>query len=639
MVLIPGAPAERGRPQVLAPTHVDGDHRRIGRLPQRQPPRHRRLPGRVASVKKRGTPGDGLERSPGRRAAAHDTANRIGAVGDVAHVGPGPSVAEADHRVAVGGGNVQHAGFGIDGGARPVGAAARLRSEDRAAQRQRCVERAEPELPDGLERHLPDLGGEVRQVLDPGALHRERRRLGREGLGGRHDFAFEVGVGRRRALLDGPDRLAGHSIERVDEPLLGDLGYSLHPTSIDGDVEQIRRRRAVVVPDLVMNELVVPHPLAGAYVETDDAVGEQIVTQAMAAVVVRGHRRGRNVDVAELRVRAQIAPGVAVAGVAPRFVFPGVGAELVGALRHDVKLPQPLSGAHVVGEDEAGRPLLGDGEVRVVGSDDDRVADDERRRRPRADRQPEGLPAGRARQIGDEVDPPVVSELRNRYSGPGVDGDQVAGAGAPDDAGVAVAFPVGRPSMASAGRKRGVFVGARVVNPEHLAGAPVDRRRLLDVRGQVQHAVDRERGRRHRADPRTPQPQVGLLLCHSVEHHLRRRQRRAALVRHDEMGVRRLPTPGDLQIAEVVGVDLVQGRVLAGPGVAGVGAPVAVGRARLRRAGGGRESTNQNQAQREAKGSLHRRKHHVTLVHPNDVGTTSARWMLKSRAPPAFGKD
>ena len=80
----------------------------------------------------------------------------------------------------------------------------------------------------------------------------------------------------------------------------------------------------VVVPQVVVDHLEVPHPLAGLDVERDDRVGEQVVAGAVAAVVDAGGRRQRHVDVAQLGVARDAAPRRQVAGVGVRLVAPGL---------------------------------------------------------------------------------------------------------------------------------------------------------------------------------------------------------------------------------------------------------------------------------------------------------------------------
>ena len=94
---------------------------------------------------------------------------------------------------------------------------------------------------------------------------------------------------------------------------------------------RIGRRGDVPVPDVVMDQLEVPDALAGARVEADQAIGEEIVAGAVAAVEIAGRRLDRDVDVAEFLVGAQRRPGAGVAGVLPGVVLPGLVAELARA--------------------------------------------------------------------------------------------------------------------------------------------------------------------------------------------------------------------------------------------------------------------------------------------------------------------
>ena len=179
--------------------------------------------------------------------------------------------------------------------------------------------------------------------LSVDALPIERRRPGRERLRRRQFLARNIRR-RNRPLLDRPDRLAGHAIEHVQESLLARLRDRLDAAAVDGDVEQRRRAREVVVPHAVMHRLEVPDALSGFDVDGDEALGEQVVALAEPAPVVAVRRRQRQIDVTELVVAAHHRPDVDVAGVAVGMILPGVGAELAVA-RHGVKRPLELAGA------------------------------------------------------------------------------------------------------------------------------------------------------------------------------------------------------------------------------------------------------------------------------------------------------
>ena len=401
----------------------------------------------------------------------------------------------------------------------------------------------------------------------------ERRRPGRKRLRGRQHLALEVGVGLHRTLFDRPHRLAGGAIEDVGEALLADLRERLDRAAVDLDVDESRRGGEVVVPDAVVDRLEVPDPLSRLGVDGDDALGEQVVAEAVAAVVVAGRGAGRQVDVAELVVGGERGPDVGVARVAPRLVQPRVGAEVIG-LRDGAEHPPDVAGPRVDPLDPAGRRLPADDEVRDDRRRDDHVAGDDRRRGD--PHQVAALVVGRAalgpRHALHQVDPAVVAEVAHRLPGAGVDRDQVRLARAPEDAGVVAVAPPGEAARPVGVRRVAGQVGLRVVHPEGLAGAGVDRRRLVEGRGQVEHPVDHQRRRLQAADGDRP---VVLALPQRFQVHL---------------AVDGLPAPGDAQIVEVAGVDLVERGVLGAAVVAGVAAPLAVDGAVLRGGGLGREN-------------------------------------------------
>jgi hypothetical protein len=77
-----------------------------------------------------------------------------------------------------------------------------------------------------------------------------------------------------------------HAIEDVEEGLLGRLRQRLDRFSIDGDVREDPRAGNVVIPNPVVNQLVMPLPLAGLQIDCDDALAEQVITYPVAAVIV-----------------------------------------------------------------------------------------------------------------------------------------------------------------------------------------------------------------------------------------------------------------------------------------------------------------------------------------------------------------
>jgi len=137
----------------------------------------------------------------------------------------------------------------------------------------------------------------IDQVLFGNSLPVERRGLGREGLGGRRPF-FAGGGLRYRTFYDWPDRFATDSIEHKDKAMLGYLRKRFDVPAENCDIRQYWRGRWIVVPDIVMGSLEMPHALPGRGVETDNASPKQIVARTVATVVVAGWCAEWEIDVA-----------------------------------------------------------------------------------------------------------------------------------------------------------------------------------------------------------------------------------------------------------------------------------------------------------------------------------------------------
>src|SRR2546425_5495838 len=61
-----------------------------------------------------------------------------------------------------------------------------------------------------------------------------------------------------RPLFDRPHGLPGHAIEDKQRRVLGQLGDGLYSPTVDRDVEQNGRCIQIPIPDVVMNDLIVP---------------------------------------------------------------------------------------------------------------------------------------------------------------------------------------------------------------------------------------------------------------------------------------------------------------------------------------------------------------------------------------------
>ncbi len=166
---------------------------------------------------------------------------------------------------------------------------------------------------------------------------------------------------RHRPFLDRPDRLAGDAVEHVEPSGLvrGDDHVAVAAVVTDGG--QLRRRAPIEVPEIVVHELEVPEPLAGARVERDDRRAEEIRADAVGAVEVVGGRAQRDEGDAALGVDGHLPPVVDAADVLVGVLRPGVVAELTRT-RHGVERPHQPAGEDVVRADISGRrhvPLAG----------------------------------------------------------------------------------------------------------------------------------------------------------------------------------------------------------------------------------------------------------------------------------------
>ena len=355
---------------------------------------------------------------------------------------------------------------------------------------------------------------------------------------------------------------------------------------VHGDVHQVGMGRKVVVPQAVMHRLEVPDPLPGLDVGGDDRLREQVVAGPVHAVVVVGGGAGRQIHVAQLVVAGQHRPDVGVARVPPRLVQPGVGPELVGAVGHGVEVPGVGPGLDVPGPHPARHRFLRDPPVGDLRAVDHAVAHDDRRRVDAVEHRIEvvALLTVGPRETDHRIDLPaaVGTEVRAGFSGAGVDADQIAGAGAPENALVSLSVgPVGHPPLAEGAAHRGgpLLVALRIEDPQGLAGGRIDSHPLRERGVEIEHAPDHQRGRLHAAGARQMPPpvEIRIVLFERGDNRLERRPPLAA-VRHRsaDHGVDRRPAPRDLQVAEVGRVDLVERRVLLAGDVARIAAPLAV---------------------------------------------------------------
>ena len=471
--------------------------------------------------------------------------------GHVAHVrGRGVGRHDADrehHGVRV---DIQAVCLRIERAAGPVRAAGvrwELERRDRTiriAEHGWRIQRADVVALDELERFGAQRRREVDQVVNPDSLPVERNRLGGEGLG-RAGLLARHGRLRHGPFFNRPDRCAGFAIQDEEERLLGWLGQRLDAAAVQRHVEQDGRAREVVVPQAVMDGLVVPLPLAGLDIERDEALVEQRVARPVAAVIIARRHFDGQVDQAELEVRAHLRPHAHVAVLQGRFILPGVVAKLAG-LRNRVENPQPLARLHVEAAHVALRVAhrLRDMAGSMGGADDHHVARDERR----------GI---QAELRGDGIEILIVVELqihdagaaegRDRHARPGVQGDHPVAGRHVDDA---LIRSVGaRPVRRRPGPRRCAGRSGRAAPSSSAciqssspvaASSATTARRVPTVR--IEHAADHER-------------------CGRIE-----------VVRPRPERIRVEP-PGDLQLRKIVLVDLVERRVAQAGEVAAIRLP------------------------------------------------------------------
>ena len=136
--------------------------------------------------------------------------------------------------------------------------------------------------------------------------------------------------------------------------------------------QQLRRGGIVVVPEIVMHDLEVPQALSRARVEREQAVAEQIVALAIAAVEIVRRRAGRQKDDAVLLVEREIAPRVRAARVPEGILGPRLVSVFTGP-RNRVERPHELAAEHVVRADVPRRRPVAFADVR---SDDDEIFED-----------------------------------------------------------------------------------------------------------------------------------------------------------------------------------------------------------------------------------------------------------------------
>jgi hypothetical protein len=277
-----------------------------------------------------------------------------------------------------------------------------------------------------------------------------------------------------------------------------------------------------------MNGLEMPGELSGIGSEGDEGVGEAVVAEALAAVVIGAGGAGGDEDEIAHGVGDDNRPGVGAAG--PR----GAG--------HRVPRPLELAGDGVEAPDFAARHV-GGAVVRDGGADYDRVVDNGGRR---------GLlvvaePARRNAEAVAEVDDAVIAEGLDGTAGAGVDGDETRVDAGEEDAALAGSrLPEGDAAVGEVAVS-GVLLDFGVVGPADGSGRGVEREDAAERRGEVEGAIDIER----------------------------RGFECGGTSARGSVGVAGAVGPGDFELGDVVARDLLEGGEALAAGVVAVGGPVA----------------------------------------------------------------
>jgi hypothetical protein len=300
------------------------------------------------------------------------------------------------------------------------------------------------------------------------------------GLGS--DLAGDDGAGDG-PLLHAVDRFAGEAVEDEEQAHFGDLRDGRDGLAVAADVEQGGRRSEIVVPDVVMNELLVPELFAGAGVEGNEGVAVEVVAGAVGAVEVVGGGAEGGVEDAAGGVEGEEAPGVGAGAVFVGAGGPGVAAGFAGA-GDGVEGPEQFAGDGVPGADVA---VGADGgrAFPVARSGDDDVFKDRRRRL-----QLEAAVGQAVEDPGFEVHAAFVAEAGGGFAVGGVDGQQVV-AVAGEQAGVE-RFGAGPVGEAADGYRRGGVLPEQFARLRHES---VDAVRGVDVEYALKDKRDRLRTR------------------------------------------------------------------------------------------------------------------------------------------------
>ena len=233
------------------------------------------------------------------------------------------------------GADIQPLPLRIVGTGRPVSAAIETGGDDDPLLAEEGGE--DPALIDQLKTH----GRDIHKMRHDGISHRI-------GLGCSRGLAGFLGD---RSFLDPEQGFAVLAVQDIDPAGLVDLGDGLAGHAVDRHIEQHHRIAGVIVPEVMMDLLVVPAVLAGGGVHRDDGHREQIVSRAHRAIEIRSRIGGGEIQETQLRIHGGCLPDCGAA-VLPDLIVPGPGVMAVFAgTRDGVEGPDQAAIVRVVGLD------------------------------------------------------------------------------------------------------------------------------------------------------------------------------------------------------------------------------------------------------------------------------------------------
>ena len=106
-----------------------------------------------------------------------------------------------------------------------------------------------------------------------------------------------------------------------------------------------------MIPYRMVHQLEVPKPPTGLQIDRNESLGEKIVSQTVASVLVDRRRFDRQVRNPGFLIDGNLGPDPVVAGPLPRTTLPGVVPEL-SRTRNAIEAPQQVATLGVERSDE-----------------------------------------------------------------------------------------------------------------------------------------------------------------------------------------------------------------------------------------------------------------------------------------------